>query len=345
MRWFRFFLLLAGLLVGLYALSMYYFVDDSTTFEVDSDVRYAPEKVFPQFSNLQNFAVWNEAFFGKENQSLEFYYPYAGKDASMSWQGRNGEGGEIFIRNLRRDTMISYQLYKNGDKFPYLINLRFKNAAENSTKIHWTIHTPHKPLMFRAANLFPEDEIAEGIRSSVAKLESILGNKVDREAQLEIIKYDSLMIEDARAQLLVGVNVTSVNRGDALQKNLVVTHGKVQNFVTGDLRKGNDEFGYPVMITDPESYREREVSYYYGVPVSKKQNITDNNFSYRKVAQGRVYAIFYEGKFSGRSAPIRKLLERARKDSMHAGSLRTTFLQPPAEGAPVRIKLELEAAR
>ncbi|WP_435525288.1 hypothetical protein [Chryseobacterium indoltheticum] len=50
------------LLVGAYAASMYYFVDESKKFTIEKEVDYPLEKVFDQFNNLQNFTRWNNFF-------------------------------------------------------------------------------------------------------------------------------------------------------------------------------------------------------------------------------------------------------------------------------------------
>jgi hypothetical protein len=37
-----------------------------------------------------------------------------------------------------------------------------------------------------------------------------------------------------------------------------------------DLGKKDDEFGYPILITDADNYKDKEVSYFLGIPLSKK---------------------------------------------------------------------------
>ena len=52
--------------------------------------------------------------------------------------------------------------------------------------------------------------------------------------------------------LLLGVNVSSVNKKETLIKNIELNHGKSFQFCDKDLGK-KDEFGAPVLITDAQS--------------------------------------------------------------------------------------------
>ena len=199
--------------------------------------------------------------------------------------------------------------------------------------------------MGRAYNLISEDYIASTIDKSMINLSQVLGGKVDKEILLSNIKYDTLMVEKQNGFLLLGVNVSSVNKKGELIKNIELNHGKVYNFVTKDLGKKEDEFGVPVLITDARAYKNKEVSYYYGIPLSKRVGVSDNNFSFRTVGSTDSYVMYYQGKYDGRIKAINQLLDKAKKDSMRNGELQEMFIEAPNSRADVKIKLTLPVFR
>ncbi|UJF29190.1 hypothetical protein L0B70_10105 [Kaistella sp. 97-N-M2] len=174
---------------------------------------------------------------------------------------------------------------------------------------------------------------------------AILGNKVDKEKQRESLKFDSLMVEQQEGQLLLGVSVNSKNAKDALFKNIVINHNKVLNYVKMDLGKKTDEYGEPILITDADNYKDKEVSYYYGIPLSKRVGVSDNNFSFRTVNASKNYVIYYRGSYPGRIKLIQQLLLKAKKDTLRTGDLQQTFLEEPREENNTVIKLSLPVFR
>lgn len=345
MRWLKYALLAAVLVLGLYALSMYYFVDERKSYQVDKEVNYPVDKVYPQFSSLQNFARWNVYFSEPEKLTVQFYEPYEGKDAAMSFSDKHGtRKGDLFLRYVNPNSTLKYQLFEGSSEHPYLINVKLRPAG-NRTKITWFVHTPRQPLLFRSANLFSEADFTKKIDASMQKLANVLGNKVDRNTQLASVKFDSLIVEVAPGGLLLGVNVSTSNRQDALFKNIVLNHNKVNNYVMVDLGKEEDEFGMPVLITDAANYKDKEVSYFYGVAVPKRTAVADNNFTFRTTNPGKQYVMFYKGRYEGRTRAIQQLLQKAKKDSMRNGELYQTFMEPPVAGKDVTLKLALPVFR
>lgn len=341
MRFLKFGIIFLLFLAALYAVSMN-FVDESKNFTIEKEINYPVEKVFPQFNNLQNFARWNMFFSEDQNMSYQFFSPYEGKGSSMSYRDlKNGSTfGEIYIRYENPLRTLRYQLFEGKHSSPYLIDIKFKGENEK-TKITWIIHTPKQPFLKRSLNLVTEDYIAENIDKSMKNLFTILGNKVDKEVQRKNLKFDSLMVENVQSQLLFGINVTTKNTKDALFKSIVMNHNKVLNFVTMDLAKRSDEYGEPVMITDADNFKDKEVSYFYGIPLSKKVGISDNNFSFRTLNASRNYVIYYQGSYAGRIKSIQELLLKAKKDSLRSGDLQQTFLEQPDKENNAVIKLSL----
>lgn len=120
-----------------------------------------------------------------------------------------------------------------------------------------------------------------------------------------------------------------------------MNHNKVKNFIMTDMGKKQDEFGMPVLLTDPNNYKDKEVSFYYGIPVSKKVGISDNNFSFRTLAPSKAYIIYYKGSYAGHAKLVQQLLLKAKKDTMRNGELQQVFLEDPAEGKDCVVKLML----
>lgn len=318
------------------------FVEEKKNFTIEKEINYPIEKVFPQFNNLQNFTRWNSFFTDNKNLSLQYFTPYEGEGSAMSFRDRKDEDiyGDIFIRYENPEHTLKYQLFEGRKNTPYQIDLKF--ISENDkTKIIWYFHTPKQSFIKRSLNLISENFWVNNIDKSMKNLYHVLENKVDKETQLESLKFDSLIVEQQDSQLLMGINVTTKNIKDALFKNIVINHNKVMNYVKMDLGKKDDEYGEPILITDADNYKDKEVSYFYGVPVSKKETITDNNFSFRTLNSSRYYVIFYKGNYDGRVKAIQQLLTKAKHDTLRIGDLQQTFLEEPTTDNKTVMKLSL----
>ena len=345
MRFIKFGILILFFLAAAYAVSMT-FVDESKSFTLEKEINYPVDKVFPQFNNLQNFARWNAFFTENNNLSYQFFTPYEGKGSSMKKKKKKDDGyfGDLFIRYDNPNRTIRYQLFEGEKNNPYLIDIKFKPNQEKTTVI-WYIHTPKQPLLKRSLNLLTEDFIADNIDKSMQNLFNILGNKVDKDKQRDNIKFDSLMVENQDSEMLLGINVSTKNVKDALFKNIVMNHNKVLNYVKMDLGKRDDEYGAPVLITDADNFKDKEVSYFYGIPLSKKMGISDNNFSFRTLNASQNYVIYYQGNYAGRIKAIQQLLLKAKRDTMRTGDLQQTFLEEPVTDESAVLKLSLPVFR
>lgn len=347
MRWLKIFLVIILVMLGLYTVSMHYFVDESKKFTVEKEISYPIDKVFPQFNNFQNFTRWNNYFAASKTMTIDYYSPYSGKDSSISFEELKGnKSGEMFIKYSNINRTLRYQLYEGKQKHPTLIDIKFIPVSNELTKTIWNVHTPKKSLLNRVKNLWTEEDFIKNLDKSFANLKNILGNKVEKETFLTDIKYDSLMVETQEGQLILGVNVTTGNRKkDALFKNIIINHNKVTNFVSNDLDKRDDEFGFPVLITNPKDYKDKEVSYFIGIPLSKREAVSDNNFNFRTINESQNYVIYYKGDYNNRIKSIQQLLQKAKRDSMRNGALQQVFLETPEEGKDVLIKISLPVYR
>ena len=149
------------------------------------------------------------------------------------------------------------------------------------------------------------------------------------------------LLEKEEARMILGISVSTSNKKDALYRNIVMNYNKVYNFVTMDLGKKDDEFGYPVLITDADNFKDNEVSYYFGIPLSKKIGVNDNNFSFRSVSPTQNYVIYYKGTYAGRIKVIQQLMQKAKTDQMRYGDIYQTFIEQPIENQDVNMKLSL----
>ncbi|WP_100074416.1 polyketide cyclase [Chryseobacterium camelliae] len=342
MRVFRILSVIVIILVGAYALSMYYFVDESKSFTIEKEIDYPVDKVFSQFNNLQSFTRWNNFFSSSPSIDIDYYTPYEGQGSSISYvDPKNETDGEMFIRYENPGKTLRYQLFEDRNENPTLVDVKFKSLSPQKTSITWRVSTPKLSLFRRVENFWTEDRFADNIDKSMIKLKNVLGNKVEKDNQLASIKYDSLMVEKDESQLLLGVNVSASNKNDALYKNIVMNYNKVYNYVTMDLGKKDDEFGYAVLVTDADNYKDKEVSYFMGIPLSNKTGVSDNNFSFRTINATENYVMYYKGTYAGRVKAIQQLIQQAKKNEMRFGDIRQMFIERPLEDQEVNMKLSL----
>jgi hypothetical protein len=342
MRFFKIIAVILVLLVGAYAASMYYFVDENKDFKIEKEVNYPLDKVFSQFNNLQHFTRWNNFFTSSQSIDIDYYTPYEGQGSAISYvDPKKDTDGEMFIRYENPGKSLRYQLFEDRNENPTVVDVQFKPVSAEKTKITWNVHTPKLSVLRRVENFWTEDRFAENIDKSMINLKNVLGNKVEKDNQMASIKYDSLMVENEEDKLLLGINVSASNKKESLYKNIVMNYSKIYNYVTMDLGKKDDEFGFPVMITDADNYKDKEVSYFLGIPLSKKFGVTDNNFNFRTINPSQNYVMYYKGNYEGRIKAVQQLIQKAKKDEMRFGDIRQTFIERPVEGQEVNVKLSL----
>lgn len=248
--------------------------------------------------------------------------------------------GEVFIRKVKGNKSISYELYQERKKVPYKIDVSFYPKGEK-TKVIWRVNTPKYPLLlrFKASGAEMENYLTNNVNVSAKNLTNLLSGKVDKEVMFSQIKYDSIMIEGQDERLFLGVNVSTSNKKGALFKNIVINHNRVFSYVTKDLAKREDEFGEPVLFTEAGELKNKEVSYFYGVPLSKKVNVSDNNFAFRTIKKSKYYSVYYKGRYEQRTKAIAKLLDKIRKDLLQNGKLEELFVEAPYNENEVVLKL------
>ena len=345
MRWLKYGTFILLFLLAVYAASMT-FVEESKNFTIEKEINYPIDKVFPQFNNLQNFSEWNSFFSDNDQLGFDYFTPYEGQGSSMKFYDKKDEDifGDLFIRYENPNKTLRFQLFEGKRSNPYLIDVKFK-PSQNKTKIIWYIQTPKQPFLKRSLNLLSEDYIADQIDKSMKNLFLNLGNKVDKEQLRSSLKFDSIMVENEIGQLLLGINVSTKNDKNNLFKNIIMNHNKVVNYVKMDLGKKNDEYGEPILVTDADGFKDKEISYFYGIPLSKRIGVSDNNFSFRTLNSSRNYVMYYRGTYEGRVKAIQELLLKAKRDTLRTGELQQTFLEEPNESTNTVLKLSLPVFR
>lgn len=342
MRWYKIILLLTFILFILYSASMY-FVEDSKELVLEKNIQYPVEKVFLQFDNLQDFTRWNDYFSNDKDMAISYFTPYEGIGSSIAFKNSKNslKSGELYLRYVNPNKTIRYQLFLEPYEKPFLIDIKFKKTSENSTHLVWKIHTPQQSYFKRPLNLIIDNFTEENISKSMNNLSALLSNKVLKDQQLANIKYDSIMSENIPTQLLLGVNVSANNKKDNLIKNIIMNHNKVTNFVKLDLGKKEDEYGLPVMIIPPNELKNKEISYFYGIPISKKVSVSDNSFSFRTQNATQAFVIYYKGNFAGRTKAIQQLMQKAKSENMRNGDIVESFVETPEEGKDCMMKIIL----
>lgn len=345
MRWIKFVVFAVVLLLAVFGISLL-MQKDSKTVTVEHQIAYPVERVYPQFSNLQNFTRWNTYFSGNKDLTYSFFSPYEGKGSSMRYQHRKSQEifGEMYIRYANPNKTLRYQLYEGTKEKPFQIDIKFKKQ-NNSTSVRWSLTSPPQSWLEQSMSFFLEDDADANVSRSMKNLFALLGNKVQKEQLRENMKFDTVMVEEREGQLLLGVNVSTKNGKDVLFKNIILNHNKVLNFVKTDLGKEEDEYGEPVLITGADNFKDKEISYFYGIPVSARVGVSDNNFTFRTVNSSRNLVIYYRGAYSGRLKAIQQLLQSAKEEGLRTGDLQQTFLDAPFQENTTLLKLSLPVFR
>ncbi|MDL1913174.1 MAG: polyketide cyclase [Bergeyella sp.] len=332
------------LFLGGYVFIVYFFLDKRETFTEERIIGYPVEKVFPQFNNFQNFVSWNDYFTSEKKIKILYFTPYQGEGGAINFENRKKtKMGQMFIQSETPNKQIDYVLFMNEDQNPFEINVKFIPLSERDTKIVWQVNSPKKSFL---ESLFPflllqKIDLERDLDLDSNNLEKLLAKKVDRDEQLKNIVYDSIMVEHYKGDLLLGLNVVSSNKNGELYKNIIKSHSSISGFVTGDLNKKEDEYGLPMLVTNPENYLDNEVSYFFGIPVTQNEQIADYRYSYLRLDAKKAYSVYYTGPYKKRINLQNKLIKKALKDSLSYDKILQVFIRPPEEKENCVIKMIL----
>ena len=346
MRWIKFGIILIALLVGAYVASMYYFVEESKTYKEQKDVDFPLEKVYSQFSNFQNFTSWNSYFTTSKSMQVDYFTPYDGEGAAMRFTDQKKNiSGEMFIRFANKNKTLKYHLFEGKNEKPITVKVTFKSLGEEKTQVAWVVETPKLSVWERAENFWSDDSFITSMGNSLTVLGNVLGNKIDKDLQIANIKYDSIMVENREGDLLLGVSASTKNDKGRFVKSIVMNQNKVMNFIKMDLAKRDDEYGMATLIMDSDGYKDKEVSYYIGASLPKRESISDNNFTFRTLNPSKMYFMYYRGDFNNRVKSIQQLLQKAKRDTMRSNDVEIQFIEPLEEGKDCVLKISLPVYR
>ena len=346
MRWIKFGIVIIAVLIGAYVASMYYFVEESKTYKEEKEVSFPLEKVYSQFSNFQNFTTWNSYFSTSKTMQVDYFTPYEGEGAAMRYTDKKrGISGEMFIRYAKENKILKYHLFEGNNEKPITVKVMFKPKGADKTEVKWEVETPKLSVWERAENFWSDDSFITTMGKSITVLSDVLGNKVDKDLQIANMKYDSIMVEQREGDLLLGVSASTKNDKGRLLKSVEMNQNKVINFMKMDLSKRDDEYGLATLVMDADGYKDKEVSYYIGASLSKREAVSDNNFTFRTLNPSKMYYMYYKGDFNNRVKSIQQLLQKAKRDTMRNNDVEIQFIEPLEEGKDCVLKISLPVYR
>jgi effector-binding domain-containing protein len=351
MRFFKISFYTALFLFVAYAVGMM-FVEENKSVVLKNEIKHPISKVFPQFEALQNLSQWHQFLFD-EQSSYTYFQPYQGPNSSMSFRLKtdSSQVGECYVRAVKPLKKMVYEVYINKNHQPYHIEVDFKALPNQHTQLTWRVANPKLGYFMRVKNLWSEFSIEEDLNKGLANLNKILGGKMDKEAMLSAIKYDTLMVEQQPAQILIGLSASVQHKKDELQKSIQMNEAKLKTFLTKDLSKKEDEFGQTMVIyeaTDDvvtqvkrKRVTSKNYSYFMGAAVKQKFGISDNNFTYRESPVGKNLVIYFQGDYSNKAAYASKLYQKAKKDTLKVGPMKELFIKSPSGQNEAIVKLML----
>lgn len=347
MKWIKLLLFISVFVLGVYSASMF-FVEKFQSFKVEKVVDFPLDKVYAQFINPQNLSEWNVFTDNNDQLSYTYFSPYEGLGSSLKYINRKDstERGDLFIRYVKPNQGIKYQLFKDKERKPYLIDVAFKALSDKQTQITWQVRTPSREFLERSLNLLYEENFNTRVEKSMANLHSVLMNKVDKEERLNALKFDTLMFERQSKQLLIGLNTSGNNKkGGDLYHSVSQDYHKLHAYLTKDLMKKEDEFGEIQVLYKVANLKNKELPYFIGSEVSKEQRLSDPNFSFREVKESYKIIAYYRGAYDARKSLIYKMIKEAETQKYTIGEISEMFLKPLDESGEVTLKISLEIYR
>lgn len=128
--------------------------DERKSFTVKKEIPYDVENIFPQFNDFQNFVRWNHRFSSGKRYYFTYFLPYGGQGSVMKYAEVKDKSdfGEIFIRYVNPYKSIKYEIYENGYRTPYKMEVKFVSEGEK-TKITWFLETPEIPFFLQIGRM------------------------------------------------------------------------------------------------------------------------------------------------------------------------------------------------
>lgn len=339
--WMKVSLIIISLLTIVYMLIIN-FMPNSQHFKVRRILPYGIDKVTGQFRNLQNFTSWN-VLFGSRDYTYTFYTPYEGAGSQVRFIGTGGnpQQGDLCIRYENPKKKIRYLLQNKLETHPYVIDVHFRAMTPYRTEVQWEITTPPISYLQRYKFFFSKNQFSSDLNQSIKQLLNVLSNKVEQNNYLANIKTDSIIVEEQKPALLIGISASTTNKKENLLSSLLLNHDRLVTYLTKDLKKKEDEYGRPIVLFKSTDLKDKEISYFYGMPINHNQKITDNNFSIKQLPARKTLTIYYKGKYTNRLKAYVELQQKAKKDSIQSGYVEETLLTPLSLDQETTLKISL----
>lgn len=339
MRWFRYLIVILCLFLIGYFWTIFSIRDNNEVFKGKTEINYPMEKIIPQFRNLQLFTQWNEYFQINKDLKIDYFLPHEGKGSSISFsENKNNIKGDLMIKE-EKDQFIRYYIFEKNNTQPHILDLRF-SGKNKKTNISWTLKNSKQEAEEPFFGYESEEGFYKFIDKSTDNLKYILAHRIDKEEQLKNIKFDTIFTENFSSELTLGVSTLS--KSGLLFKNIIKDYNKVYNFMKTDLQKKEEQIDFLILINSTQNPKAKESSYFLGVPISKKENFSDNNFNYKNLPSSKSYTIFYKGLYQNRLSAVQKIKYLAKKNNETEEMLIQTFISPPEdEKKPLIMKFTL----
>lgn len=343
MSWIKKIIFSVVFLVLLFAFARYYVIEDAEKVKIDKELNFSLEEIFSQYNNLQNFVRWNGDVLNSDELFISYYEPYEGVGSSMSYKNKKGDvKGELSIIEQKDLKFIKYQYFKDNHE-PFYVKVDFNKISSNRTKVTYILERPSKTLYDKLLTYWKDEPTFFMMDKEVDRLEHLLSNKVDKKIFLDNIILDSIMVEEREEQILLGNYFSVVNKKSMLRKDVLDNIEQLEQYMEVVLEKHEDEYGFPIMITDIDDSKGN--SYYLGIPVSESMTLKDKEFGFRTFESSKVLSIFYKGNFDNRKNAINQLVKVAKKDSLRYNKVEQIFLSKPNNEANILMKIMLPVVK
>ena len=340
MKVFRWIIIILIIIFGSYYVGSKVFIEDYKTYRFESSIDEPVAKIFPQYNELQTYAKWQPYLAAKDIRKI-YYSPYAGAGAQLEYAAADGsQSGLLTITRTVPAKSIRLELLENSQSQPIVVDIAFR-AQGSGCKILYKVNRP--PVNKITAFLQPKGsmKMLEDMRQETVALKNYLNKRSSRDAFLTNIRFDTIMLEKVPGVLLLGINTSSKNNPADFTEQLSRTHNKIFAFLTMDLGKEEDELGFPVLVSSDLRSKQKEKSFFYGVPVRAKMDISDNTITYLNIPASAAYSVYYQGDLNGIVAKVEELTNKIRKESKLPAPPQIYYLENPSQGSRWLVKIIL----
>ncbi|PIE50998.1 MAG: hypothetical protein CSA38_00575 [Flavobacteriales bacterium] len=344
MNWTKKLLIILLLIVIGFAFAKFYIIEDAQKVQVDKNYAFPLEEIFSQYNDLQKFVRWNEDELSEKDLFINYYQPYQGVGSSMSYRNKKGDiKGELSIIE-QKENYIQYQYFK-GNQEPLYVKVLFSAETENSTKVTYLVEKPAKTILNKIEDYWKEEPTFFILDKQVDGLEQLLSNRIEKEKIFTNITYDSIMLDDRKEEILLGKHFSVMNSGNMFQKSVQDNIDQLQQYIRVSLNKKEDEYGFPKMIMNPNQMKNKQISYYLGIPLSSSVKLNDKLYGFRTLERSKAFSVYVKGNVPNIYNSVKPLTNKAKKDSLLYNKAEYIFLSAPKTEEEVKLKIILPVSK